>query len=164
MARTKIVEIRGIDAMRERLRPGRMLSPVKTELVKAAAMAARLTAMRASKGKAGKGTLGKHIHIEFLKKGMVARISPTRRVIGIASVIEYGRRPGRRPPYTPLKLWAARAGVKMSVRDLQQEIKERGTRGVFFMEAAQEAANKVIKGGIPKTEAEIKALWERPGV
>lgn len=161
-AQPRLVEIRGLNALRQRLQPGQFFKPVRKHLIEAASKAAHLTARRAAKGKAGKGNLGRAIVVEFANKGMTATVKPTSRVYGISTVIEYGRTHGRRPPYKRLRLWAERAGVSMPVRELQEEIKLRGTEGVGFMEAAEGVANKVIATGIRETEAEIKALWERP--
>ncbi|KPJ64877.1 hypothetical protein AMK68_00135 [candidate division KD3-62 bacterium DG_56] len=161
-ASTTTVQVRGLDALHQRLQSGYLFKPVKSRLIEGAGKAAHKTAQRASKGQAGRGTLGRQIHVDFLHRGLVARVRPTQRVAGIAFTIEYGRRPGKRPPYRALKQWAQRAGIPTPVRALQEEIKMRGTKGVGYMKAAEEAANEVIRTGIRHTEAEIKALWNRP--
>lgn len=154
--------LEGLDTLRQRLRPGYLLKPVRKNLIESAGNAARKTAQRAAKGQAGTGRLGRHILVDFQDKGMTAVVMPTRTIAGIAFVINYGRRPGRRPPYRALKRWADRAGIPTKIRDLQEDIKLRGTKGLEYMEAAENAANIVLRTGIPATDREIRALWKRP--
>lgn len=168
MAGQFMVKVRGGDALAEMLRTKKFMFSPTRQLIEAAGKAAQKTAMRASKGQAGKGTLGKHIHLEFRDRDLTAVVQPTRRIAGIAHTIEEGRRPGRRPPYTPIKTWMIRAGIipegkgtSKRIQFMRETIKMRGTKGLHFMRAGQEVADKVIRGGIPGTAREVKALWDR---
>jgi hypothetical protein len=164
------VEIIGLDALRMKLREGRFLSPTR-DFLKELGRVAQKTAQRAAKPHpADKGTLGRAILLDFALDGSSARVAPAPAYRGIAFTIEEGRRPGRRPPHGPIKRWMIShgiipegrgKGISQRVKDLREEIKLHGTRGVHFMAQAEKAVNKAMHEGIPKTEQEIKALWDR---
>jgi len=169
MAGAIAVKVRGLDALREQLRSKKFMWRPTRQLIEAAAAAARKTAQRASKGKAGKGSLGRAILVTFRDKGQTAVVDVPRRIAGIAYTIEEGRKPGRRPPYTPIKRWMIQAniisggkGESKRIQFMRDTIRRRGTKGIHFMAAGRDAADKVIHGGIPKTASEIEALWKRP--
>lgn len=155
------VQVTGIDELRLRLNSKRLLGPVRKELIEGAARVAQRTAQRAAKPHAAdKGTLGRHLHIE--RDGpLTLAMRPTRRIVGIANVIEGGRRPGKAPPLRAIKAWAVAHGIPTAPRELQKTIRARGTRGVHFMQQAQDAADKAVKAGIPITEREIEAAFNR---
>lgn len=165
------VRVTGLDALREQLRNKKFLFRPTRRLIEAAGMAARKTAQRAAKPHpADKGTLGRAILMTFRDNNQTAVVDVPRRIAGIAFTIEEGRRPGRRPPYTPIKRWMISHGIipegkgtSKRIQFMRDTIKQRGTKGIHFMAAGRDAADKVIRTGIPKTEAEVKALWDRPG-
>ena len=162
------VDVVGLDALRLRLRERRFLSPTR-DFLRELGRVAQKTAQRAAKPHpADKGTLGRSILLDFALDGSSARVAPAPRIAGIAFTIEEGRRPGRRPPYGPIKRWMishgiipAGRGTSKQVQELREEIKAHGTRGVHFMAQAEKAIDKAMHDGIPKTEQEIRALWDR---
>ena len=162
------VEVFGLDALRLKLRDGRLLQPTRAFLADLGRVGLK-TAQRAAKPHpADKGTLGRSIMLDIALDGWSARIAPASFVAGIAFTIEEGRRPGRRPPYGPIKRWLISHGIipegrgtSKRVQEVREEIKAQGTRGVHFMAQAQETVEKAMRDGIPKTEQEIKALWDR---
>ena len=164
------VQFVGLEALRARLRDKHFLKPTRTFLHELGRVGQK-TAQRAAKPHpADKGTLGRAILLDFALDGSSARVSPAPRIAGIAFTIEEGRRPGRRPPYGPIKRWMishgiipAGRGTSKQVQAVREEIKAQGTRGVHFMAQAEKAVNKAMHDGIPKTEQEIKALWDRGG-
>ena len=164
-------EVSGVDVLRERLRNPRFLFQSTRHLIEGAGIAARKTAQRAAKPHpADKGTLGRAVRLEVSPNGLQATVDIARSVSGIAFTIEEGRRPGRRPPYGPIKRWmishgiiSAGRGTSKQVQALREDVKARGTRGVHFMAQARDVANTVLRQGVPKTEQEIKALWDRAG-
>ena len=163
-----MVQVVGLDALRLKLREGRLLKPSRSFLQELGRVGQK-TAQRAAKPHpADKGTLGRAILLDFALDGSSARVAPAPRIAGIAFTIEEGRRPGRRPPYGPIKRWMISHGIisgargdSKKVRYMQEDIKLRGTRGIHFMQQAEDMANKVLKGNVPRTEKEIKALWDR---
>jgi len=162
------VDVLGLDALRLRLREKRFLSPTR-DFLKELGRVAQKTAQRAAKPHpADKGTLGRAILLDFALDGSSARVAPAPRYAGIAFTIEEGRSPGRRPPYGPIKRWMISHGIipegrgtSEQVQELREEIKAHGTRGVHFMAQAEETTEKAMHEGIPKTEQEIRALWDR---
>ena len=162
-------EVKGVDSLRELLRSKRFLFRPTRRLIEGAGIAARKTAQRAAKPHPGdKGTLGRYIRLEVSHSGLQATVDIARSVVGIALTIEEGRRPGRRPPYGRIKRWmishdiiTGARGEGERVREVQEEIKLHGTRGVHFMAQARDVANMVLRQGVPKTEQEIRELWDR---
>ena len=162
------VQFVGLEALRARLRDKHFLKPTRTFLHELGRVGQK-TAQRAAKPHpADKGTLGRAILLDFALDGSSARVAPAPRYAGIAFTIEEGRRPGRRPPYGPIKRWMishgiipAGRGTSKRVQEIREEIKARGTRGVHFMAQAEKAVDKAMHDGIPKTEQEIRALWDR---
>ena len=163
------VEVVGLAALQARLQPGRLLQPT-SQFIEDLGKAGQRTAQRAAKPHpADKGTLGRAIHLEISSDRKTARIAPDRSISGIAFTIEEGRKPGRRPPYKAIKQWAIAHGIvpagkgnSAQVKALRETIKDRGTQGVHYMAQAQEATDKALHHGIPRTEKEIKAIWDRP--
>ena len=162
------VDFLGLDALRLRLRERRFLSPTR-DFLKELGRVGQKTAQRAAKPHpADKGTLGRAILLDFALDGSSARVAPSAQSAGIARTIEEGRRPGRRPPYRPIKRWMIShniipegRGTSKRIREMQQQIRASGTRGVNFMAQAREVADKALLSGIPRTEAQIKARWDR---
>ena len=162
------VQFVGLEALRARLRDKHFLKPTRTFLHELGRVGQK-TAQRAAKPHpADKGTLGRAILLDFALDGSSARVAPAPRYAGIAFTIEEGRRPGRRPPYGPIKRWMISHGIipegrgtSKRVQEIREEIKAHGTRGVHFMAQAEKAVDKAMHDGIPKTEQEIRALWDR---
>src|SRR3990172_7748556 len=162
------VDILGLDNVLLRLREKRFLSPTR-DFLKGLGRVGQRTAQRAAKPHpADKGTLGRAILLDFALDGSSARVAPAPRYAGIAFTIEEGRRPGRRPPYGPIKRWMISHGIipegrgdSKKVRFMQEDIKLRGTRGVHFMAQARDVADEILRTGVPKTEQEIRDLWVR---
>jgi len=164
-----MVKVEGMDLFRQRLDSRRLLRPTR-DYIEQVGKAAHRTAQRAAKPHAAdKGTLGRYITVEISDGGKTATVAPIRRIVGVAQTIEEGRRPGRRPPYTPIKRWmlshgliSGAPGESNLVRVMQGRIKSVGTKGVYFMRTASEAAEKALKDGLPETEEQIRKLWDRP--
>ena len=163
------VEITGAAAIIDQLRGRRFVDVPTRRLIENTGVATRKTAQRAAKPHPGdKGTLGRAIRLSFSRDGSEARVDIARSVAGIAFTIEEGRRPGRRPPHGPIKRWmishgiiSAGRGTSKQIREVREQIKLRGTRGVHFMAQALEVANEVLRRGVPQTEQEIRDLWNR---
>ena len=163
------VDVSGANVLVEMLRSKRFVFSPTRRLIEGAGIAAHKTAQRAAKPHpSDKGTLGRAILFTLRNDGMVAWVKPARSLVGLMFTIEEGRRPGRRPPYGPIKRWMTSHGIiagvrgdSKQVRAMQEDIKLRGTRGVHFMAQADTAAQEVLNSGVPKTEQEIRDLWVR---
>jgi hypothetical protein len=157
------VEVTGLDDLRARLSSRRLFGPVKEELIQRAAEEAHRIAAEKSKGRYGRKGFRNHLRTTFYDDGMIARVGISGAVVGIANTIEEGRRPGKRPPYRGIKAWALQAGIisgargdSKKVREIREDIKDRGTSGIHFLRQAQEHAENVIKQRIPSTERDIE--------
>lgn len=145
-----------------------MTEPAR-RLIENTSVATRKTAQRAAKPHPGdKGTLGRGVLVTLSRDGSEALVYVTRSMAGIAFTIEEGRRPGRRPPYGPIKRWmiahgiiSAGRGTSKQVREVREDIKLRGTRGIHFMKQAADVADEVLRRGVPQTQQEIRDLWNR---
>ena len=162
------IQVIGLDALRLKLRERRLLRPTR-DFIGVLGRTAQKTAQRAAKPHpADKGTLGRALLLHMSSDGNTARVEPAQSIAGLAFTIEEGRRPGRRPPYRPIKRWLEShgfipiaRGTSKQIQAVREEIKARGTRGIHFMAQAQETVDKAMHEGIPKTEREIEALWDR---
>jgi hypothetical protein len=164
-SKTFEVEVHGLDVLKRKL-AGNLLSPVKDQMVKEAALAGRRVAAEKSKGRYGRKGLYGRLDIDFSNDGLVANVHPVRSIAGIAFTMEEGRRPGRRPPYTPIKRWLIDAGAisgqrgdSKVVRATREAIKAGGTRPIHFMQEAAEEAERTLKQRGPPTEREIERQW-----
>lgn len=169
MTRVRVIT-RGFDKVAARMNRSLWAEPATRHLLQGAGRVVQKTAQRAAKPHSGdKGTLGRAIILEVSSVYLEATVAPTRSVMGVAYTIEHGRRPGRRPPYRPIKAWMISHGLVTGARGDSkkvQQMRERmrlvGTKGVGFMEAGAVAGDQALKQGIPATEREIKTLWDRP--
>ena len=166
---TFTVDVRGMDTLRQRLNSGHLLRPTR-DFVQRAATAAHRTAQRAAKPHPADKGMGRLIVLDIQDGGKTAWVHPVRsNISGILLTIEEGRRPGKRPPYKPIKRWMTSHGIIAGVRGdsklvrlMRDRIRNVGTAGVHFMAQAAEVAEKALRDGVPETEREIKAMWERP--
>ena len=76
--------------------------------------------------------------------------------------VEHGRPAGRpQPPTAAMERWARRAGISVHPFVLARQIKERGTKGVFFMKKAAEATKKKVPEFVREAAASIEKMWGR---
>jgi len=155
------VEVKGLDVLKAKLDSKRFLGPVREELIAHAAKIGTKTAEEKSKGQRGtKGFKGR-IETTFDSGGLVAHVFPQRSIGGVAFVIEEGRRPGRRPPYRGIKKWLGGSATRDTIEGVRKDIMERGTKGVHYMQQAQEVAQQALRDGLPKTERRIEGDWNK---
>lgn len=153
------VEVHGLDALRRRLDSGRILGPVKQEMIREASEQALKTAQTEFKGRAGTGGIARTVKEQSEQGGLVRRIDVPGAVARKALSIETGRPPGKNVPYATLTAWAKRAGLptdRASVKAIRAGIKERGTQGTRAMEKASREADKTLKAKQPATERRIE--------
>lgn len=137
------------------------LTPVKKDLIEPAAKAGKKEADEKSKGRYGRKGLGRRTHIRFEQDGMLARVAVDSQISGIAWAMEEGRRPGRRPPYRPIKAWKEATPITMTVRELQESIKVHGTQGLHYMRDAAQVADDTLRGRVAPTERALEHQWNR---
>jgi hypothetical protein len=78
----------------------------------------------------------------------------------ISQDVEIGRPAGRpQPPVAAMERWAGRAGIDVAPFVLAKQIKERGTKGVFFMKKAAEATAKKLPELVSQAVASIERMW-----
>jgi hypothetical protein len=78
----------------------------------------------------------------------------------ISEHVEEGRPPGLpQPPVAAMERWANRAGIGTPPFVLAKQIKERGTKGVFFMKKAAEAVGKKLPELASQAVAKIERMW-----
>lgn len=74
--------------------------------------------------------------------------------------VEYGRRPGRMPPVSAIANFLRRHGGDVSMAFIvARGIARRGTRGVFYMKKAADAAPKNIQRFFRDAASEIEKRW-----
>lgn len=155
------VEVHGLDVLRRKLDEKRIFGPVKEEMIQRAAQAGKKEAEEKSKGQFGKKGLRGRIETHIEQDGMVARVAPISSLAGIAFTMEEGRRPGRRPPYRPLKQWKEGTPISLSVRELQEIGKTQGFKGIHYMRDASKVADDTLRDRRPAAEREIERAWNQ---
>jgi len=81
------------------------------------------------------------------------------RLVG-AEAIDQGRVPGgRMPPVEPIRQWAVRHGIAIPAFVLARAIARRGTRGLFFMRAAEDAVRRGLPGLVGRAADRIESRW-----
>lgn len=162
------VKVEGLDLLRRKLDAGNLLTPTR-EIVAGAGKQALQTAQKAARPHpADKGTLARMIHSDSQDGGKTVVVAPETKIRGLAATIEEGRAPGKRPPYGSIKKWMLSHGIIQGVRGdskyvraMRERIATVGTKGVGFMAAGAEAADRALKHGIPQAEDEIRKAWDR---
>ena len=162
------VKVEGMDLLRRKLEAGNLLKPTR-EIVAAAGKEGLETARKAAKPHPGdKGTLARMIESDTQDGGKTVVVAPQSKIRGIATTIEEGRKPGKRPPYGSIKKWMLSHGIISGARGesklvamMRDRIRSQGTAGVFFMKKGAEAAERCMKGDVPKAEGEVRKAWDR---
>jgi hypothetical protein len=78
----------------------------------------------------------------------------------ISEHVEKGRPAGLpQPPVAAMERWANRAGIATPPFVLAKQIKERGTKGVFFMKQAAETVGKKLPDLARQAVAKIERMW-----
>ena len=159
MARPLVeIDLKGDKALRRKL--GVLLSPTRP-------MMEELVGFVQGEAKAGtkphavdKGTLGNTVKSSLSPEPVPLSARVFTRS-GVARTIEEGRKPGKPPPVAPLERWASRHGITENAWKLVQQIRRRGTRGVFFMRKAAEAGQRKAPELIRKAAQQIERNWGR---
>lgn len=95
--------------------------------------------------------------IGFLGRGHGMRSS----LGALAPTVNYGRRPGRRPSIQAMRRFLRRHGSSLDPRKVAEQIGQRGTRGVLFLEKAERDLRAKLPEIVRETAREIEAMWER---
>lgn len=78
----------------------------------------------------------------------------------ISEHVEKGRPPGLpQPPVAAMERWANRAGISVPPFVLAKQIKQYGTKGVFFMKQAAERTAKKLPELAKEAVASIEKMW-----
>jgi hypothetical protein len=161
------VEIKGLDKLMAKL--GNVEKPIRPLLEKAAKFALAQAQVFAKPHPADKGTLAKGLKFELAAGAVTlhARVFPVAAIVGIANVVEEGRKPGKQPPYQALVPFVQSHGVTMGPATGEKAIaylmavgiKHKGTKGVRFMAKAADATDKKLPGLVAETVKEMEKDW-----
>jgi hypothetical protein len=154
------VEVEGVQRLTRKLE--HVLDPLQPELVVLVRGIEAKAREFAKPHAVDKGTLGYTVKSEIAPQGRalyeLARVY-TRS--GIAQTVEEGRRPGKPPPVKAIARWAVLHGVSTKAWHLVQDIRQRGTRGVFFMSRAAEWGEREVERTMRNIALEIRRRWGR---
>lgn len=78
---------------------------------------------------------------------------------GLAYTVNYGRSPGKPPPVSAIRRWLVACGYQVSPWWAQRQIRERGTKGKYFLENTEEDLQKALPEIARLTERELAARW-----
>ncbi|OGT26065.1 MAG: hypothetical protein A2Z17_06865 [Gammaproteobacteria bacterium RBG_16_66_13] len=157
------VEVEGLEKLQRKL--GGALTPAKTMIGDLARYVQAELKKGAKPHAADKGTLAEGVKLEmsatgqplgatvgFFGRGYGARSS----MGAIAPTVNYGRRPGKRPSVQAIGRWAKAHGISTNPWVLARNIAREGTKGVLFLEKAEEAGRKKAQEMMGKLAVEIE--------
>lgn len=78
-----------------------------------------------------------------------------------AEPIEEGTRPGRFPPVAEIEKWVRSHGISVDAWIIARQIRQRGTKGLFFMKRAREVAQKKMPAIWKDAAKAIERDWGR---
>jgi hypothetical protein len=161
------VDVKGLDKLVAKL--GHVQNPLKPLFKKAAQFAHGQVKKYAKPHAADKETLADGMKYELLGGAATpyARIFPATPIVGIANVVEAGRKPGKQPRYQSLKGFVvshnypllAVLGVNKAAYKMALGIKAHGTKGVFFMQHASEDTQKEMPKLVNEAKKQIEKEW-----
>jgi hypothetical protein len=151
------VKVEGLEKLQRKL--GRTLDAVKPMLDDAGKYAIK-EAVDILEGRPGAtGRLAQATKSE-LAPGAIPLHARVFHATPISEDVEIGRPAGRpQPPIAAMERWAGRAGIDVPPFVLAKQIKERGTKGVFFMKQAAEAVGKKMPELARQAVAKIESMW-----
>jgi len=164
---TVTVELQGLDKLVNKL--GHVTDPFG-DLVKEAAEYGKKEMKVFALPHPGKdkGTLAEAATYELTGRGvdMTARIGLIGRghgmrssLAGLAPVVNYGRRPGKPPPFKAMQRWLKSHGINRSPREVQKIIAAQGTKGIYFLEKTEAALNKALPKMLAESIKRAESAW-----
>lgn len=162
------VEVKGLDKLVAKL--GHVQDPLKALFEKAAKFAHGRVKVYAKPHAADKGTLANAMKYELLGgtgTSLSARVFPATPIVGIANIVEAGRKPGKQPGYQRLKGFVvshnypllAALGINKAAYKMALGIKAHGTKGVFFMQRAAQDTDKELPKLVNEAKKQIEKDW-----
>ena len=161
-------EVRGVDELRVKL--GRVLNPVSEMIKEAAEFGRDRMRLYAKPHPADKGTLAEAAMYTLAPgpKPLSATVSLLGRGHGIRSslaaigwTVNYGRDPGKPPPVLSILRWLRSHGYHANPRLVAIQIIVSGTKGVLFLERAEEDLIREVPAIIRRAVARVKEEWRR---
>ena len=151
------VKIEGLEKLQRKL--GNVFIPIKPLLENAAKFATK-EAVDTLEGRPGAtGRLAQATKWE-LAPGAVPLHARIFHATPISEHVEKGRPPGLpQPPIAAMERWARRAGIDVPPFVLAKQIKQKGTKGVFFMRKAAEATAKKVPELVGQAVSAIEKMW-----
>lgn len=98
---------------------------------------------------------GTEAHVGFLGRSHGIRSS----LGALAPTVNYGRRAGKPPSITAIRRWLRLMNAHVSPRTTVERIRERGTKGKFFLEQTADELNQKLPEIVRETERDLRAFW-----
>lgn len=151
------VKVEGLEKLQGKL--GKVLQAVRPLLEKAAKFATKEAVTRLDERPGATGRLATATKWD-LAPGAIPLHARVFHATPISLDVERGRPVGRpQPPTAAMERWANRAGISVHPFVLARQIKQRGTKGVFFMKKAAEATQKKMSQFVNEAAASIESMW-----
>lgn len=146
------VTVEGLDRLKAKLTPALYLRAVADLLTNASLLAERIARQEAPKDTSA---LARSITSDV--QPMSARVFST---LAYAVPVEFGRRPGARPPPSQaLAGWAKRHGFTGSLFVLARSIGRKGIKARPFMAKAKTAVEAALPGFIAAAARKVESTW-----
>lgn len=151
------VEIEGLEKLQRKL--ARVPEAIKPLMENAAKFATKEAVDTLSDRPGATGRLSQATKWE-LAPGAIPLHARVFHATPISQDVDIGRPAGRpQPPIAAMERWARRAGISVHPFVLAKQIKERGTKGVFFMKRAAEATAKKLPELVNEAVRSIERMW-----
>jgi hypothetical protein len=157
------LQVKGIKELEEKM--GHVLEPAKTMISDLARYIQAEADKFAKPHPADKGTLGKTVKMT-LGPGPIPLWAEVWTKSGIAPTVEVGRLGGKPPPIKRIETWARAhgyLGANESGYDIWFQIKQKGTKGIYFMKQAEEAGREKAGDMLVKLARTIEGHWSKGG-
>jgi hypothetical protein len=151
------IEVEGLEKLQMKL--GHVLDAVKPTLQKVTDYAHGRAVDELERPVGATGKLAQSTKSE-LAPGPVPLHARVYHATPISLHVEQGRPRGLpQPPIGAMERWARRAGINVAPFVLARQIKERGTKGLFYMKKAAEATAKKMPELLREAAAAIERNW-----
>lgn len=154
------VQVEGLEKLLGKLDAHRLLGgPVHGLMEESAKFATKQAVEELERPVGATGRLAKAIKYS-LAAGPIPLEAKVYHATPISLHVHEGRPAGLpQPPIAAMERWAARAHIGVAPFVLAKRIKERGTKGLFFMKKAAEATAQKLPEFVGKATRAIESIW-----
>jgi len=153
------ISIIGVEAYAAALKDPKLLAGPLVQLYDDAGKIGQRAAVLAVDG--GTGKAAQSMNFRIYPERMKIQTAMSIKSRATSRSIEFGRKPGTRPPIAQIIRWKNAVGHPESAFAIAQGIKRRGTKGRFYMKAARDNVNTALPRLIAEMTRRVEQRWGR---